>query len=569
LRRAGEWGVPPAPDPDVDGADAVAAARAAPPARPASLADPARSPAPPAFAVDGVHYLHLAAGGLTLLATTRTNVSPSLVLELLARVAGIVRDCCGTLSEEAVRRNAVLVYELLDEAIDGGLPVATSSEAVKDFVRSDPVVVAPRRIPGPAGATAAAAASLGGGGVGTTARTPAAVVKSVLDTARPDSAGGGGGGLGAGSLAAAAVSAAAGASAASHAGGGGGSAGRRDEIFVDVVERLSATFAAGGAHLVTGAIDGAVQVRSFLSGSPALSLALSDALVISGGGPGSVSGGGGGARPPSYSDGGGGDDPLVLLEDALFHDAVSLARFESARTLDLPSPPDGEFTAMSYRAPPPPRPPFAVRAGVEPDPDAPGKAVVTIRVRADFPPDRAAAAWEASLPFPPGVVRVTAEVAAASPGGPASRRGGAGRGGLSAPPPPGGAGTPPAGTTDWDEGRRVLTWRVPRLAGGCELTLRARASLAGPASGPFTAGLRAAVGPLSIGFAIPQLCVSGLAVRYLHVARGGGGSGAGALSTTSRLGGGGGGGSGAAGSAATPYRWVRYVTLSAAYTVRL
>ena len=38
-----------------------------------------------------------------------------MVLELLRRVGGIIRDYCGVLSEEAVRKNCVLVYELLDE----------------------------------------------------------------------------------------------------------------------------------------------------------------------------------------------------------------------------------------------------------------------------------------------------------------------------------------------------------------------------------------------------------------------------------------------------------------------
>lgn len=75
--------------------------------------------APPVFHVDGVHYLHvkvcfhsprsavmsasdLAAcgqnvalllqdGGVMLVATTRDNVSPSLVLELLRRVGGIIK----------------------------------------------------------------------------------------------------------------------------------------------------------------------------------------------------------------------------------------------------------------------------------------------------------------------------------------------------------------------------------------------------------------------------------------------------------------------------------------------
>jgi hypothetical protein len=48
-------------------------------------------------------------------AATRENVSPSVILELLRRIGGIIRDYCGVLSEEAVRKNCVLVYELLDE----------------------------------------------------------------------------------------------------------------------------------------------------------------------------------------------------------------------------------------------------------------------------------------------------------------------------------------------------------------------------------------------------------------------------------------------------------------------
>ena len=80
--------------------------------------------APPCFAVDGVHYLSVADGGVILLATTRVNASPSLILELLRRLAGVIRDCCGVLSEDAVRKNFVLVYELLDEVIDHGWPQA-------------------------------------------------------------------------------------------------------------------------------------------------------------------------------------------------------------------------------------------------------------------------------------------------------------------------------------------------------------------------------------------------------------------------------------------------------------
>lgn len=55
--------------------------------------------------------------GLLFVATTRINASPSLVLELLQRIARVIKDYLGVLNEDSLRRNFVLVYELLDEVI--------------------------------------------------------------------------------------------------------------------------------------------------------------------------------------------------------------------------------------------------------------------------------------------------------------------------------------------------------------------------------------------------------------------------------------------------------------------
>lgn len=55
--------------------------------------------------------------GLLFVATTRINLSPSLALELLQRIARVIKDYLGVLSEESLRKNFVLVYELLDEVI--------------------------------------------------------------------------------------------------------------------------------------------------------------------------------------------------------------------------------------------------------------------------------------------------------------------------------------------------------------------------------------------------------------------------------------------------------------------
>jgi AP-4 complex subunit mu-1 len=72
-------------------------------------------------------------------ATTKFNVSPVQVLELLTRcgrcatrqiallhtkphpsISNIIKDYCGVLSEESIRLNFVLIYELLDEVLDFG-----------------------------------------------------------------------------------------------------------------------------------------------------------------------------------------------------------------------------------------------------------------------------------------------------------------------------------------------------------------------------------------------------------------------------------------------------------------
>lgn len=67
--------------------------------------------------MDGVNYFHVKVVGLLFVATTRVNVSPSLVLELLQRIARVIKDYLGVLNEDSLRRNFVLVYELLDEVI--------------------------------------------------------------------------------------------------------------------------------------------------------------------------------------------------------------------------------------------------------------------------------------------------------------------------------------------------------------------------------------------------------------------------------------------------------------------
>jgi AP-4 complex subunit mu-1 len=49
--------------------------------------------------------------------TTRHNVSPIMAIEFLNRVTQLIKDYCGILTEEAIRKNFVLIYEILDEIL--------------------------------------------------------------------------------------------------------------------------------------------------------------------------------------------------------------------------------------------------------------------------------------------------------------------------------------------------------------------------------------------------------------------------------------------------------------------
>lgn len=83
----------------------------------------------------------------------------------IALLRFIPRGCCprfvclGPCSigrKEAIRKNFILVYELLDETLDYGYPQGTSTETLKNHVRNEPILVESAksvRLPAVSGAT--------------------------------------------------------------------------------------------------------------------------------------------------------------------------------------------------------------------------------------------------------------------------------------------------------------------------------------------------------------------------------------------------------------------------------
>ncbi|RVX14957.1 AP-4 complex subunit mu [Vitis vinifera] len=322
--------------------------------------------------VDGVNYFHVKVAGLLFVATTRVNVSPSLVLELLQRIARVIKDYLGILNEDSLRKNFVLVYELLDEVIDFGYVQTTSTEVLKSYVFNEPIVVDAARLP-----------TLGPASIfmqGTKRMPGTAVTKSVV---------------------------------ANEPGGR-----KREEIFVDIIEKISVTFSSSG-YILTSEIDGTIQMKSYLTGNPEIRLALNEELSIGRGGR-SIYGISQGLAEMTFSTSGAfklfvshmwnqkhdynssTGSGTVILDDCNFHESVHLDSFDIDRTLTL-VPPDGEFPVMNYRMTQEFKPPFRINALIE---EAGAlRAEVILKVRAEFPSSITANTIQVQMPLPPYTTR--------------------------------------------------------------------------------------------------------------------------------------------------------------------
>jgi len=284
--------------------------------------------------------------------------------------------------------------------------------------------------------------------------------------------------------------------------------GDRDEIFVDVVEKLNVTFNASG-HLLTSEIDGQIQMRNFLRGEPKIRVALPEDLAV-----------GGRDFNPAYAGGdygygvGGVSGAAVLLDDCNFHESADLSQFDSERTIEVRDVPRGEFALMNYRAAGDFNPPFKVTTLI--DETTPYKITVTLRIRAEFPSKHAATGLAVKFPVPKRAAAVHATVDAGS-----------------AP------GTQHAAYAQAD---RQVVWQCKKMTGGSEHALRITVSL----NDERLPNARGELGPASLGFTIPMYNVSRVRVRYLQIGNGEG---------TKR-------GEG-------PHRWVRYVTKSSNYVARV
>eukprot|EP00614_Pseudopedinella_elastica_P016658 CAMPEP_0172648428 /NCGR_PEP_ID=MMETSP1068-20121228/241266_1 /TAXON_ID=35684 /ORGANISM="Pseudopedinella elastica, Strain CCMP716" /LENGTH=522 /DNA_ID=CAMNT_0013462749 /DNA_START=147 /DNA_END=1715 /DNA_ORIENTATION=- len=159
----------------------------------------------PIFTEEGYTFVYIKHNNLYLMTVTKRNANVALMLMYLYRLVTVFKDYFGELEEESIRDNFVIIYELLDETNDYGYPQSMDSKILREYITQESnrhEVVA---------------------------RPPIAVTNAVSWRSE-------------------------------------GIKHRKNEIFLDVIEKLNLLVSSNGTVL-NSEIVGAIKMKSFLSGA--------------------------------------------------------------------------------------------------------------------------------------------------------------------------------------------------------------------------------------------------------------------------------------------------------------
>lgn len=79
-------------------------------------------------------FFHVKRSNIWLAAVTKQNVNAAMVFEFLLKMCNVMQSYFGKISEENIKNNFILIYELLDEILDFGYPQNTDTGILKTFI---------------------------------------------------------------------------------------------------------------------------------------------------------------------------------------------------------------------------------------------------------------------------------------------------------------------------------------------------------------------------------------------------------------------------------------------------
>ncbi|XP_015759796.1 PREDICTED: AP-4 complex subunit mu-like [Acropora digitifera] len=203
------------------------------------------------------------------------------------------------------------------------------------------------------------------------------------------------------------------------------------------------------------------------------------------------------------------DSVAVRLDNCTFHESVDLSNFEATRTLVV-KPPQGEFVAMKYRLSETVHSnlPFTLIAFVNEEDNSKTLEVV-LKLKCTVPSSSCANNIVMKLPLPKSADNVSHRITSGTQ------------------------------TAEYKSSEKAWYWTIAKLQGGREVSATVKIYM-----NEIRKSARKEIGPVSLEFEIPMHICSGLQIRHLRVQDRGK-------------------------TGFSPFRWVRYITHSDSYVIRI
>ncbi|CAG5129958.1 unnamed protein product, partial [Candidula unifasciata] len=90
---------------------------------------------PPVIVTPHHYIIHIFRNKLYFVAVLTTEVAPLFVIEFLHRIFDTMVDYFSECSETSLKEHIVVVYEILDEMLDNGFPLAVESNVLKELIK--------------------------------------------------------------------------------------------------------------------------------------------------------------------------------------------------------------------------------------------------------------------------------------------------------------------------------------------------------------------------------------------------------------------------------------------------
>jgi AP-2 complex subunit mu-1 len=364
----------------------------------------------PCVIVDGVSFLHHVCNEIYYVACTRKNVNAGTIFEFLARLPQVLKSVLGLktdLTPNDIRQTSADIIEILDEMCDTGYPQNTDSETLRAL----------------------------------TQRASASVSQVASDTQVTISA------TGAISWRAPNL------------------AYRKNEIWVDVVERVSILISASG-KILDSTVNGNIMMRVYLSGMPECKIGFNDKISIE------AEGAQQGTSPTGAA---------IDVDDMVFHQCVKLTNFANDRAISF-IPPDGDVELMRYRTTENIGMPFTITPMVHDR--AGGNLEIRVDVRSTFDAKLAATPHILSPPVPENTAdaKITTSV----------------------------------GRAKYIDTQNAVVWKIGAFVGKSQADIAVVVTCLASTTAKSSAATKLNL-PISAEFNLPMYSASGLALRYLKI----------------------------------------------------